>query len=306
MENQKSQNHVGMVAVVGRASVGKSSLMNAFLGEKVSIVSPVPQTTRSAIRGILTDERGQLVFVDTPGVHKAMSNLGKVMNRLARASVEGCDVVLLVLDATQTAREEDLGWITRLLREEIPVFAILNKIDDLTGEPPADWPAVWKKVAAEKGIAKEPEWFRVSAMTGEGMPELTDALFAKMPAGELLFPEEMLSDYPRKLAVADIIREKLFGVLREELPHSVAVWIETIVEKEDGSWDVDAKIYVMKDSQKGIVLGEKGRLLRKVKRQAEAELAAIYEHPVRLDLWVKAEKKWTENFWLLKKFGYVA
>lgn len=310
-----------MIAIVGRANVGKSSLINAILGEKVSIVSPVAQTTRGAVRGILTDGRGQLVFLDTPGVHKAESNLGTVMNRIARASVEGCDLVLLVLDASETPRDEDRGWISRLLRSETPVLCVLNKMDAVPQEMPANWPGIWKLVAAEKSAAPadasgraaaapvtraEPRWFSVSAQTGAGVPELVDALFSAMPAGPLLFPEDMLSDYPRKLAIADFIREKLFGVLRQELPHAIAVWVEGLVENEDGSWDVRAIVYVNKDSQKGIVLGEKGRLLRKIKRQSEAELSAVYEHPVRVDLWVKVERDWAKNFWLLKKFGYVS
>jgi GTP-binding protein Era len=315
---ETKRRHVGMIAVIGRANVGKSSLVNAVLGEKLSIVSPVAQTTRNAIRGILTDERGQLVFVDTPGIHKSQSNLGQVMNKMARASVEGCDLALLVLDAAETAREEDLGWISRLLREDIPVIAVLNKIDAVAGKPPADWPAIWKSVAAEKlagqpdaterekqNLTRQPEWFSVSAQTGDGLPRLIAHLFGRMPEGELLFPEDMLSDYPRKLAIADFIREKLFGVLREELPHAIAVWVDSLTENPDESWDIRAVVYVAKDSQKGIVLGEKGRLLRKIKRQSDAELSAIYERPVRVDLWVKVEKKWTDNFWLLKKFGYV-
>lgn len=306
MDKLETKPHVGMIAVVGRANVGKSSLINLILGEKVSIVSPVAQTTRTQTRGILTDARGQIVFVDTPGVHKAHGNLGKVMNRIARASVEGVDAALLVLDASQPAREEDRGWITRLLREQVPVVAVLNKMDAVSGEPPADWPALWGQVAAEKGSVITPEWHRVSATTGQGVPELVDALFQKLPPGPLLFPEDMLSDYPRKLAIADFIREKLFHLLREELPHAVAVWVDSLDEQEDGSWDIRAIVYVNKHSQKGIVLGEKGRMLRKVKRQSDAELTAIYERPVRVDLWVKVEKNWADNFWLLKKFGYVA
>lgn len=342
METQQKQKRAGMVAVIGRANVGKSSLLNAILGEKLSIVSPVAQTTRNAIRGIFSEERGQIVFVDTPGIHRSESSLGQVMNKMARASVEGCDAALLVLDVTRTAQEEDRGWIARLLREPIPVFVALNKTDALIGDSPANWPEVWNSIAAERKLSfeedaaahaaaeepptdgvvrkaprknrrapeaidfsKQPQWFKVSAMTGAGVPDLVGALFEKLPEGEPLFPEDMLSDYPRKLAIADFIREKLFGVLREELPHAVAVWVENVAEGEDGSWAVDAKIYVKKASQKGIVLGEKGRLLRKIKRQSEAELSSIYERPVTVDLWVKVEKDWNENFWLLKKFGYV-
>ena len=294
----------GMFAVVGRANVGKSSLMNALVGEKISIVSPIAQTTRSPVRGILTEPRGQLVFVDTPGVHKAEGSLGRVMNKNARAAVEGVDAVLLVVDGSQPARDEDRGWISRLLAMDIPVVVAVNK-SDLSGREAPDWKGIWAGVEQEKSVSRAPRWARVSAATGAGLQGLVNELFAIAPVGELLFPEDIISDYPRKLAVADLIREKLFGVLREELPHAVAVWVEKIDEAEDGAWTVHAQIFVNKPSQKGIVLGEKGRLLRKVRRQSEAELKAIYERPVTVELWVKIEKDWGDNFWLLKKFGYV-
>lgn len=294
-----------MFAVVGRANVGKSSLMNAIVGEKISIVSPVAQTTRSPVRGILTEPRGQLVFVDTPGVHKAEGSLGRVMNRNARSAVEGVDAALLVVDGSQPARDEDRGWISRLLATDIPVVVAVNKIDAADKRTAPDWPGIWAGVEREKGMTRAPHWAFVSAVTGEGLPALVDTLYDRSPVGELLFPEDIVSDYPRKLAIADVIREKLFGVLREELPHAVAVWVERIDETEDGKWVVHAQIFVNKPSQKVIVLGEKGRLLRKVRRQSEAELSSIYEHPVAVELWIKVEKDWGDNFWLLRKFGYV-
>ena len=292
----------GMVAVVGRASVGKSSLVNAILGEKVSIVSPVAQTTRNVIRGILTEPRGQLVFLDTPGIHKAQSDLGKLMNQKARAAAEGVDVVLLVLDSSVPPRDEDVGWMSRIQHQDVLCVACLNKLDQ-GGAHAEAYRQAWAEKAREKAVTKDPLWLGVSAQTGAGVPELVDKLFEIVPSGPLLFPADVLTDYPRKLAIADAIREKLFGELRDELPHAVAVWIENIVEQDD-AWNVEAVIYVNKSSQKGIVLGEKGRRLRKVRRSAEGELKAIYERPVTLDLWIKVEKDWNRNFWMLKKLGY--
>jgi len=294
----------GMVAVVGRANVGKSSLTNTMLGEKLSIVSPVAQTTRSIIRGILTEPRGQLVLVDTPGLHKAPGDLGRVMNRVARSSVEGTDVILLVLDTSSRLQDEDEGWMRRLVRQEQPVIIALNK-SDLGGQYEMDCRAWWATVAAEAECTREPQWLKVSATSGAGIPELIDALYEHLPFGPLLYPEEMLSDYPRKLNVADVIREKLFHELREELPHAIAVWVDKLEETDD-KWDIKVVIYVNKYSQKGIVIGEKGRMLRKIRRSSEAELAQIYECKVNLDLWVKVEKNWSRNFWLLKQFGYVS
>jgi GTP-binding protein Era len=264
----------------------------------VSIVSPVAQTTRHAIRGILTEPRGQIVFVDTPGVHRAQSDLGKLMNRMARASVEGADVVLLALDPTEPPRQEDAGWVARLQREETPVVCVLNK-SDLPADRVEDMRALWA------AAPRPPVWRPASALTGAGVPELVTCLMDMLPEGPPLFPEDVLTDYPRKLNIADVIREKLFGVLREDLPHSVAVWIETI-EEGDNEWNVEAVIYVNKSSQKGIVIGERGRLLRRVKRAAEAELTEMYGRSVRVRPWVKVEPNWTRNFWLLKKFGYAS
>jgi GTP-binding protein Era len=210
------------------------------------------------------------------------------------------DAVLLVLDAATEPRIEDQGWMNKLARAGTPVLLALNKID--CGTPHEE---ALRKTWAAEAPGTEPAWLRVSALTGEGVPALTDALFGALPEGPALFPADVLTDYPRKLAVADVVREKLFLSLREELPHAVAVWVEDIVEDESG-WKVACVIYVNKGSQKGIVIGEKGRLLRKVRRSSEAELANIYERPVKLDLWVKVAPNWGKNYWLLKKFGYVA
>jgi GTPase len=299
-----SDRRSGMVAIVGRANVGKSSLTNAMLGEKLSIVSPVAQTTRSIIRGILTEPRGQLVLVDTPGLHKAPGDLGKVMNRLARTAVEGTDAILLVLDASAPLFDEDEGWMRRLVRQETPVVIALNKMD-LGGRAEAAYRACWEKVSEGNEKPTVPVWHHVSATTGEGMTQLVDLLYERLPFGPLLYPEEMLSDYPRKLNMADVIREKLFMELREELPHAVAVWIEKLDDSQP-DWNARVVIYVNKHSQKGIVIGEKGRMLRKVRRSSELELAQIYERNVSLDIMVKVEKNWGRNFWLLRQFGYVS
>lgn len=293
----------GLVAVVGRANAGKSTLVNAILEEKVSIVSPVAQTTRSLVRGILTEPRGQLVFLDTPGVHKASYDLGRLMNRVARASIEGADVVLLVFDASAPPRPEDEGWVRRLLHEGTPCVAVLNKKDRPKGGGQA-YRDLWTRIAAEKNVDRTPTWIALSARTGENVAALVDLLFETVPPGPLLFPEDVLTDYPRKLAIADIVREKYFLVLREELPHALAVGIDTLDENETGAWTAKGSVYVHKNSQKGIVIGHKGRLLRQVRQAAEKELAEIYGRPVALELHVKVEKNWSRNFWILKRLGY--
>lgn len=295
--------HVGMVAVVGRANVGKSTLVNRLLGEKISIVSPIAQTTRNRVRGVLTETRGQIVFLDTPGVHKASSDLGKVMNRMARASIEGVDVVLLVTDASTQPRQEDEGWIRKLMREEAPCFVVLNKADLGTDHAPS-LEQVWRAESTRLAPGRLARWFTLSAETGEGTEGLLEALFAEMPEGPYLFPEDVLTDFPRKLAIADVIREKLIRDLRQELPHSIAVLVNSI-DEEDEAWHVDATVYARKSSQKGIVIGQKGRRLRAARRASAQELSAIYERPVTVALWVKVENEWPRNYWFLKRLGYV-
>lgn len=329
--------HAGVVAVVGRTNAGKSTLVNRLVGEKVSIVSPVVQTTRTTVRGVLTEARGQLVLLDTPGLHKSRTVLGSSMNKAARASASGADAVLLVCDASRPPELEDEGWMQRLARSPSPVAIFLNKADESCRErafreawdravahaearaaeaaaaPAADAPAAkpekpWKRKKREAGELRpiaRPLWLSGSAKTGEGVDALLDALFSLLPAGPLLFDGDTLTDHPEKLAVADVIREKLFGLFRDELPHSIGVSVERVERRGDGSVAVSGTVYVRKPNQKGIVLGEKGRTLRTAKRRAEAELREYFGAPsVDCELWVRVEPDWDENFFLLRKLGY--
>jgi GTP-binding protein Era len=293
----------GIVAVVGRASTGKSTLMNALLGEKVTIVSPIPQTTRAIVRGILTEARGQIVFLDTPGIHRSKNDLGRTMNRRARAAAEGADAVLLVLDAASHPFQEDEGWMRRLLFSPCPIVMALNKCDRSPLHAD-DYVTLWRRIEQEKHAAKPVDWIRISALQGDGLSDLIALLFERLPIGPQLFPEDILTDYPRKLAIADIVREKYNEVLRDELPHALAVEIEDIKE-EQGAWTADGLVIVEKPSQKGIVIGAKGRLLKQVCERAEGELSEMYGRPIRLDLHVKVYPKWTRNHWMLKRLGYV-
>ncbi len=292
----------GIIPVVGRANVGKSTLLNRIAEEKVSIVSAVPQTTRNIVRVVVSEDRGQLVFLDTPGVHKAMRELNHLMNRMARNTLAGSDLILLVLDASLPPREEDEGWMRRICREPArPVF-VLNKTD-LPASHESAYRELWQSVAEEKQSEQVPVWYRAAAGTGTGVQELIDGLFGMMPESPFLFSREVLTDFPRKLAIADLVREKLFRELHDEIPHSLAVEVHTLAEKENG-WEVALDIIVKRSGQKGIVIGRKGRLLKKIKHQAERELEEIYEVPVSLIVWVKVDPKWDRNHWILKRLGY--
>ena len=294
--------HCGIVAIIGRANVGKSTLLNRIFEEKVSIVSDVAQTTRNVIRAILTDPRGQLVFLDTPGMHRAASDLGKIMNRMARQAIEGADLVLLLLDTTTPPREEDEGWMRKLAKQDVPCIFALNKSD--TGAPHGEaYRKMWVEISAAPPSPPAVEWLTTAGLTGQGVEELLSRLFERVPAGPQLFPDDVLTDFPRRWNIGDIIREKLFGELYEVIPHHVDVGISDIVEHDD-RWEVYANIYVNRPSQKGIVIGHKGRILRKVRRLAERELKEMYGLPVKLELWVKVEKNWMKNFWILKELGY--
>lgn len=292
----------GIIAIVGRTNVGKSTLMNRMLDEKVSIVSPVVQTTRNIIRGILTDRRGQMALLDTPGVHRAQNELGRIMNQRARQVVQGADAVLLMVDGSIAPRQEDEGWMRRLAKESTPLVIAVNKCD-LARSRLADHEAVWRAARSEAAERAPAEWISLSAHTGENVAALEDRLFGLLPEGPALFPEEMLSDFPRKLNMADIVREKLVGQLSDELPHAIAVHIEQLDDSGD-PWQVEAAVYVNRFSQKGIVIGHKGRLIRKVQRQAQAELSSMYETGVKLRLRVKVQENWAKNFWTLKQLGY--
>ena len=229
--------HCGVVAVVGRTNSGKSTLVNRIVGEKISIVSPVVQTTRSVVRGVLTDPaRGQLVRVDTPGLHKSRSVLCTIMNKHARAAAEGVDAILLVVDGSKDPQLEDDGWMRRLAGSQTPCFILLNKADE--GSKLSRYQALWASILEEKrpeAARPAPVWIKASAKTGEGVDALVEGLFACLPPGPTLFDADTLTDYPRKLAVGDIIREKFFLTLRDELPHSIGVKVEDIVAREDGS-----------------------------------------------------------------------
>ena len=309
-----------MVGVVGRTNAGKSTVVNQMVGEKVSIVSPVEQTTRNTIRGIVEDPRGQLVLLDTPGLHKAVGPLGKLLNGMARASSAGVDILLVVFDAAHEPQLEDEGWMCRVARErpEKVVFA-LNKCDRSPFYETM-FRDLWKKVATgTTGVSPvahgqtgttgilpvEPLWVTCCGIRKGGCDALMDLLFDLAEPGPALFPEDVVTDYPRKLAIADVVREKLLQRLRDEVPHEVGVAVKDLYEGRKGGWDVAVTIYVNRPSQKGIVIGPRGSLLKAVRQSAEPELSDMFGVKVRLELWVKVEPNWMKNGRLLAEMGYL-
>lgn len=309
-----------MVGVVGRTNAGKSTVVNQMVGEKVSIVSPVEQTTRNTIRGIVEDPRGQLVLLDTPGLHKAVGPLGKLLNGMARATSAGVDILLVVFDAAHEPQLEDEGWMRRVVKErpEKVVFA-LNKCDRSPFYETM-FRDLWKEVSTSTtgilpvgagttsttgSLPVVPRWITCCGIRKGGCDALLDALFDLSTPGPALFPEDVVTDYPRKLAIADVVREKLIQRLRDEVPHEVGVAVKDLHEDRKRGWDVAVTIYVNRPSQKGIVIGPRGSLLKAVRLSAEPELSDMFGVKVRLELWVKVEPNWMKNNRLLAEMGYL-
>jgi GTP-binding protein Era len=303
---------VAVVGVVGRTNAGKSTLVNRLVGEKVSIVSPVEQTTRNTIRGIVDEERAQLVLLDTPGLHKAVGNLGKILNRMARRSAAGADILAVVFDASEEPQMEDVGWMSRVAKEKPgKLVFILNKADRnpfYEDAFRAAWDEALADVAAvcpdESGAVAEPVWVKAISTTEGGANRVLDTLFEFAEEGEKLFPEDIVTDYPRKLAMSDVIREKFLARLHQEIPHELGIAVKKIVES-DGRWDVEADVIVNRNSQKPIVIGRGAETLKNVRKRSERELSEIFGVKVALKLWVRVEPKWMQNEKILSEMGYV-
>ena len=308
MTDTPAPSRAGIAAIVGRANTGKSSLLNALLGEQISVVSPVAQTTRRPVRGIHNEPNLQIVFLDTPGIRQASHALSSMLNRTARGLVTGSDVVLLLLDASLSPQDEDRGWMQKLAADASPIFAILNKTDlgRRRDAYEAAWAAVVENIRTRDPAFAPPaiRWFEVSAATGEGLPALLDAIREKMPESPPLFPADMLTDDPGPFFIADVIRGQINVRLKAELPHAIAVAVDQIEETDDAV-KVSATIFVEKNSQRPIVIGNHAHMIRDIRHAAEKELSAIYGKKHKLELWVKVEPNWSRNYWMLKKFGYV-
>ena len=298
---EKPAQKAAVVGIVGRTNAGKSTLVNALVGEKVSIVSPVEQTTRNSVRGIVSDPRGQLVLIDTPGLHKAVGPLGRLLNGMARASSAGTDILCVVFDASHAPQLEDEGWMARVAREkpEKCVF-VLNQCDK---SPMFEtmYRDSWAAAVRDADVA--PLWIKISALTGEGLPELSDLLFDMAEEGPPLFDDDIVTDYPRRLAIADVVREKLLARLFQEVPHEIGVAVKDIAERK-GAWDVSVTVYVNRPSQKGMVIGAGGKTLKFARKAAEPELSEMFGVKVHLELWVKVEQNWMKNDRLLTEMGY--
>ena len=295
---------VAVVGIVGRTNAGKSTLVNRLVGEKVSIVSPVEQTTRNTVRGIVADPRGQLVLLDTPGLHKAVGRLGTLLNRMARRSAAGVDVLCVVFDAAQEPQLEDVGWLQRVAKERpAKVVFVLNKADRAPFFETM-YRDAWAAARGEEGTDCEPVWVKAIATTEGGAKAVLDALFGLAEEGEMLFDADIVTDYPRKLTIADAIREKYLARLHQELPHELGVCVKKIKEGPD-RWDVPVDVLVNRASQKPIVIGRGAETIKYVRRCAERELKDVFGVKIALEMWVRVEPNWMKNERLLTEMGYM-
>lgn len=290
--------HSGFVAVVGRPNVGKSTLLNAIIGTKVAITSDKPQTTRSAVRGILDRPDAQAVFVDTPGYHKPSTLLGKRLNDVVRAAWQDVDVALFVVDGYSGVGRGDERVARDLEAARGPKVCVVNKVDRMN---PGKIAAA---LSAASKLGKFDEFFPISAKTGDGVPPLVDSVMQMLPEGPQYYPAGTHSDQPPPLFVAELVREKLLSRTRDELPHSIAVLTEDFEEREDGLLEIRATVFVERDSQKGIVIGKGGETIKAVGTEAREEIEALFGRKVYLELRAKVEKDWQRRAYALEKLGF--
>lgn len=293
----------GFVSVVGRPNVGKSTLLNRILKEKLSITSNKAQTTRNKITMIHTDDRGQIVFLDTPGIQSPKNKLGDYMLKTSVSSMEGVDVILMVVDMSDYLGPKDKMILEAMDKEgrDIPAILVINKVD----MAPRDevLPIIAKFAAMERFDDIVP----VSALKDENVDHLLDVIFDHLPEGSQYFPEDMITDQPEKFIVAELIREKGLFYLRDEVPHGLAVSIDSMKEPEGKDiMEIQATIYVERDSHKGIIIGKDGQMLKRIGTEARKEIEAFLSERVNLRLWVKVSKNWREKDEKVKAFGYKA
>ena len=287
-----------IISIVGKPNVGKSTLLNQLVGAKIAIVSNKPQTTRTRITGVLTKDDCQFVFLDTPGLHKPRSRLGDYMVKVVNDTVTDVDIAALVVDPVPRIGPAEQELIARMKQYHMPSVLIINKIDTVKNED---------LLAVIAAYSQAHEWDAVvplSAQTGENCDILFEE-FAKFAIeGPQLFPDDMLCDQPERQLVAEIVREKMLGLLDREVPHGTAVAVERMRERDDGLIEINATIYCEKKSHKGIIIGKSGSMLKKIGAQARADIEELLGTRVFLELWVKVKEDWRNNQYQMRNFGY--
>ena len=288
----------GFAAVIGRPNVGKSTLINALIGQKIAIRSDKPQTTRSRILCILTEEDAQVIFLDTPGVHKPKHKLGDHMAKATEGALHGVDVVIFVVDVTEKMGAGEQYILKQLANVRVPVLLAVNKVDCIPRQQSLPIIESYAKVYDFAGIVP------ISARERENLEGLLAEIKKHLSEGPQYYPADMVTDQPERLIVAELVREKVLALTRDEIPHAVAVDIEEMTTRQKGDVYIRAVIYVERESQKGIVIGAKGALLRTIGAQARSDVETLLGAKVYLDLWVKTRKDWRNRATALREFGF--
>ena len=294
MSNYKS----GFVAIVGRPNVGKSTLLNRIVGQKIAIMSDKSQTTRNKIQGVYTTDEAQIVFIDTPGIHKPKHRLGDFMVATAYSAMREVDIVMFMVSADMKRGRGDDLIIERLEQSSVPVYLVINKIDTIH---PDELLEIIDDYSKQMDFA---EIVPISATEGNNFERLMETLVAQMPEGPQYFPEDQVTDHPERFIVSELIREKVLFFTRDEVPHSVAVTIESMKRNENNKIEIQATFFVERDSQKGIIIGKGGKMLKLIGTKARLDIENLLGSKVYLELWVKVQKDWRDKKTHLTDFGY--
>ena len=289
----------GFAALIGRPNVGKSTLMNQLIGQKIAITSKKPQTTRNKIQTVYTCEQGQIVFLDTPGIHKAKNKLGEYMVHVAERTLKEVDVILWLVEPSTFIGAGERHIAEQLEKCNVPVILVINKVDTVKKEE------VLAFIDAYRKIMDFAEIIPASALRGQNTEDIIQCIFKYLPYGPQFYDEDTVTDQPQRQIVAEIIREKALHALDEEIPHGIAVAVDSMKERRHGHIvDIDATIICERDSHKGIIIGKQGVMLKKIGTNARYEIEQMLEEKVNLKLWVKVKKDWRDSDFLMKNFGY--
>ena len=289
----------GFVTLIGRPNVGKSTLMNHLIGQKIAITSEKPQTTRNRIQTVYTDERGQIIFLDTPGIHKAKNKLGEYMVNVAENTLKEVDVILWLVEPTTFIGAGERHIAERLSKIKTPVILVINKIDTVKSKE-----EILTFIAAYKDILNFAEIVPVSALRDKNTDRLLEQLFKYLPYGPQFYDEDTVTDQPMRQIAAELIREKALRMLDDEIPHGIAVVIDQMKERPNGIIDVDATIVCERDSHKGIIIGKGGSMLKRIGTAARMEIENLMDTKVNLKLWVKVRREWRDSDMYMKNYGY--
>lgn len=289
----------GFVTLIGRPNVGKSTLMNHLIGQKIAITSDKPQTTRNRIQTVYTDERGQIIFLDTPGIHQAKNKLGEYMVSVAERTLKEVDVVLWLVEPTTFIGAGERHIAEQLNQVKTPVILVINKIDTVKNQE-----EILTFMNAYKDVCRFAEIVPVSALKDKNTDLMLNLIYKYLPSGPQYYDEDTVTDQPMRQISSELIREKALRLLNDEIPHGIAVTIEKMKERDNGIMDIEANIVCERDSHKGIIIGKGGSMLKKIGTSARREIEALLDTKVNLQLWVKVRKEWRDSELYMKNYGY--